>query len=196
MYHHFIFICRSVHNTRIERLWRDYNQGVSGKWKNFFADLERNHNLNPDNEAHIWLLHWLFIDAINEDLMEWVNTWNHHRISLAGEPDRSPRDMFIFGMLEDGPRGMDYEAIVQRVEEEIYTHAHAQLAPPQNLNQVICEIDNFIIPPAFEELLEQQLREVDGVDFSSRSMAVRRLVWQSSLQICCNLAVELGFAFS
>jgi hypothetical protein len=188
-----VFIRRSVFNTRIERLWRDYKQAVSEKWKDFLADLEHNYNLNPDNQAHIWLLHWLFLDAINKDLDEWVNAWNHHKISLPGEPDRSPRDMYIFGMLEDGPRGMDYDALVQQVEQEIHNHAHAEQPPPQNLNQVICETDNSVIPPAFEEILEQRLV---GLDFSTQSMAVRRLIWQVSLQASCDLAAELGFNFT
>jgi hypothetical protein len=189
------FIYRSVHNTRSERLWRDYRQGVAGKWKFFFADLERNHGFDPENEAHIWLLHWLFLDAINEDLAEWVNTWNHHRISLRGEPDRSPQDMYVFGMLEDGPRGMDYEAVVHRIDQELHG-AHAHQVPPRNLNHVACEVDNSVIPPAFRELLEERLSQVHGVDFLSRSMVVRCLIWQVSLQACCDLAVELGFTFN
>ncbi|KAJ7136327.1 hypothetical protein C8R43DRAFT_894051, partial [Mycena crocata] len=38
---------RSVHNTRIERLWYDVTHGFGKKWKVFFLDLEANHGLNP-----------------------------------------------------------------------------------------------------------------------------------------------------
>ncbi|KAJ7488564.1 hypothetical protein B0H11DRAFT_2406659, partial [Mycena galericulata] len=38
---------RSVHNTRIERLWYDVTHGFGKKWKVFFLDLETNHGLNP-----------------------------------------------------------------------------------------------------------------------------------------------------
>jgi hypothetical protein len=102
--------------------------------------------------------------------------------------------MFVFGMLEDGPRGMDYADVVQRVEQELHAHAHQE--PPGNLNQVICDVDDSVIPQAFQELLEQHLDQVDGVDFSSRSMVVRRLIWQISLQTCCDVALELGFTFT
>jgi hypothetical protein len=61
--------------------------------------------LNPNRPAHIWLLHWLFLDAINKDVDDWVNAWNSHKITLQGEPDRSPRDMYLFGMVSHGPRG-------------------------------------------------------------------------------------------
>lgn len=78
--HHF----RSVHNTRIERLWYDVTSGFGQKWKNFFADLETNCGLTPNIPAHIWLLHHLFLDAINQDAAEWVQMWNNHVIQIKG----------------------------------------------------------------------------------------------------------------
>lgn len=63
---------RSVHNTRIERLWYDVTHGFGEKWKKFFYLLESHHGLNPLAPAHIWLLHHLFLAAINEDAQEWL----------------------------------------------------------------------------------------------------------------------------
>ena len=56
---------RSVHNSRIERIWYDVTEGFGGKWKDFFTDLEANEGLDVDNQAHIWLLHHLYLDDIN-----------------------------------------------------------------------------------------------------------------------------------
>ena len=58
---------RSVHNIRIERLWQDVTRGFGRKWKEFFQQLEVEWGLDPNNDAHIWLLHYLFLEAINED---------------------------------------------------------------------------------------------------------------------------------
>ncbi|KAI0371588.1 hypothetical protein BV20DRAFT_1051599 [Pilatotrama ljubarskyi] len=58
---------RSVHNIRIERLWVDVTSGFGSKWKEFFHQLEAQHGLNVDNDAHVWLLHHLFLEAINRD---------------------------------------------------------------------------------------------------------------------------------
>ncbi|KAK7019381.1 hypothetical protein VNI00_018094 [Paramarasmius palmivorus] len=74
---------RSVHNTRIERLWYDVTHNFGKKWKDFFQRLE-----------------------IDLDAQEWALAWNHHPMTLRREPDRSPRDMFIFSHLQDGPRGI------------------------------------------------------------------------------------------
>ena len=109
-------IQRSVHNTRIERLWFDVTQGFGSKWKAFFMDLEHNHNLNAEVPAHLWLLHHLFVNAINEDAQEWAAAWNSHRLHVRGEPRCSPRELFFFGMVENGPRGL--EDMVRQLEEE------------------------------------------------------------------------------
>ena len=97
---------RSVHNTRIERLWFDVTCGFGGKWKVFFLDLEHSYGLNPDYPPHIWLVHHLFLHAINQDATEWAETWNAHLIHIRDEPRASPRELFLFGMVRHGPRGI------------------------------------------------------------------------------------------
>ncbi|KAJ7740477.1 hypothetical protein DFH07DRAFT_751592 [Mycena maculata] len=71
-----IRVCRSVHNIRIERLWCDVTRGFGRKWSNFFLALEFSAGLRPDLDAHIWLIHHLFLPAINQDAIDWVRTWN------------------------------------------------------------------------------------------------------------------------
>ncbi|KAJ6531693.1 hypothetical protein B0H10DRAFT_1861097 [Mycena sp. CBHHK59/15] len=108
---------RSVHNTRIERLWYDVTHGFGHKWKKFFIELEVHEGLNPRLTAHIWLLHHLFLDSINHDAQEWASAWNSHNLQIRGEHTRSPRDMFLFSMLQDGPRGL--ERVVEPVDEVV-----------------------------------------------------------------------------
>ncbi|KAL0070085.1 hypothetical protein AAF712_002572 [Marasmius tenuissimus] len=98
---------KSIHNIRIERLWRDVTLGFGAKWKWFFEQLEQREHLNCANPAHIWLLHFLFLDAINTDAILWAEAWNHHKMSLPQQKSASPNEMFVFGMMENGIRGMD-----------------------------------------------------------------------------------------
>lgn len=100
-------IHRSVHNIRIERLWVDFTAGVGAKWKRLFQDLEAYDDLDPTDATHIWLLHHLFLEAINQDIQDWAGAWNNHVMTLPGERSRSPRDMFYFGMIQHGPRGVE-----------------------------------------------------------------------------------------
>ncbi|CDO75561.1 hypothetical protein BN946_scf184858.g1 [Trametes cinnabarina] len=98
---------RSVHNTRIERLWYDVTQGFGSKWKTFLMELEHHHGLDADSAAHIWLLHHLFQHALNTDARAWADAWNAHRLNITGERAASPRELFMFGMLRHGPRGIE-----------------------------------------------------------------------------------------
>ncbi|KAK6968904.1 hypothetical protein R3P38DRAFT_3244481 [Favolaschia claudopus] len=92
----------SVHNIRIERLWVDWTSGVGKKWSDFFYTLEYEEGLDTDNSAHLWLLHHLFLT----DAQDWAEAWNSHKIAIDNQRRRSPREMFMFGLLEDGPRGI------------------------------------------------------------------------------------------
>lgn len=96
---------RSVHNTRIERLWYDVTQGFGMKWKTFFLLLETSNDLDVHRVDHLWLLHHLFLACVNEDAQEWARMWNNHKMQLSGESNKSPREMMFFGTIEQGIRG-------------------------------------------------------------------------------------------
>ena len=112
---------RSVHNIRIERLWVDVTAQVGAAWAEFFRTLELRHGLNINNAYHIWLLHYLFLDAINSDLDFFAQSWNQHKISFRGARSRSPADMFGFDMIALGVRGdMVTDTDLQPDELEVY----------------------------------------------------------------------------
>lgn len=62
--------------------------------------------MNVNLDAHIWLLHHIFLPAINQDAEEWTATWNNHTLARRGEPHRTPTNMYIYGMVENGTRGI------------------------------------------------------------------------------------------
>ncbi|KAJ7290934.1 hypothetical protein C8J57DRAFT_1429656 [Mycena rebaudengoi] len=203
---------RSVHNTRIERLWYDITHGFGQKWKNFFVDLEVNHGLNPLIPSHIWLLHHLFLDHINSDAQEWAEAWNSHNIHIRGERECSPRDMFLFSMVQDGPRGIQHltEPVSDEVEDpntygidwdeadnsQMMDHLLGEnphewednnpfSAAPGTLSHVPCDPPNCPFTPEQVAYLDHRLAA--AVDVTSRNMAVRRLVWKEAFVICNEL---------
>lgn len=103
---------RSVHNIRIERLWVDWTSAVGAKWKSFFQSLEIHHGLDPENPAHIWLVHYLFLHIINHEALEWANSWNSHVISLPDQRNATPHALRFFSILQGGGRGIDAEGNV------------------------------------------------------------------------------------
>ncbi|KAJ6459367.1 hypothetical protein C8R47DRAFT_987469 [Mycena vitilis] len=203
---------RSVHNTRIERLWYDVTHGFGQKWKKFFMDLEVHHGLNPQVPAHVWLLHHLFLHHINADAQEWAEAWNSHHLNLRGERNRSPRDIFLFSMLQDGPRGLEHRrepadepvadphtyGIDWDVANDPALMAHLLEQNPQDwesrnpfapgveaLSHVPCDAPDCPLSP--EEVQHLDHRLAAEVDLHSRSMHVRRLVWITAMQICSEL---------
>lgn len=84
---------QSVHNSRIERLWRDVYRAVSSSFVKVFTELEDAGALNPDNETDMFCLHYVFIPRINALLEFFQSSWNHH--SLSSENNLSPLQLFM-----------------------------------------------------------------------------------------------------
>ena len=83
---------KSVHNSRIERLWRDVYQSVSSSYASVFYELERDSALNVDNDADLFALHYVFVSRINESLGAFQAAWNSHSIST--ENNMSPLQLY------------------------------------------------------------------------------------------------------
>jgi hypothetical protein len=72
------------------------------RWRAFFACLERLHCLDRHDPSHLWLLHHLFLNLINEDCLDFKEMWNQHPLSSVGTHDMSPAvSVFAFsGLVE------------------------------------------------------------------------------------------------
>ena len=93
---------RSVHNQRIERLWRDVFRGCTYLFYNMFYDMESQGILDPYNELHPFALHCVFLPRINRDLSNFTAGFNNSPIRT--EHNQSPNEIWIRGLLEDkGP---------------------------------------------------------------------------------------------
>ena len=79
---------RSVHNTRIERLWRDVYYAVIQTFYSLFYYLESEGHLDLEDEIGMVSLHAVFAPIINSRLSEFRNAYNHHRLRTEG--NRTP----------------------------------------------------------------------------------------------------------
>jgi len=86
---------QSVHNQRIERLWRDMYNQVTYLFYNLFYHLEGCEVLSPDNEIQIFCLHFIFIPRYNAVLKNFVSAWNHHGLSSSGS--HTPLQLWMLG---------------------------------------------------------------------------------------------------
>lgn len=84
-----MIVGRSVHNQRIERLWRDVYGGVLMLYHGLLCHMERCGILEPSDNI---CLHFVFIPRINQHLTLWKNTWVNHKLSGTR---RTPMQLWI-----------------------------------------------------------------------------------------------------
>ena len=99
-----IIMGRSVHNQRIERLWRDLFAGCVSYFYYLFYHLEEEALLNPDDDADIQALHLTFLPKLQDQLDSFRLGWCHHR--LRTEQNMTPHHLWLQGMLQQEPDSM------------------------------------------------------------------------------------------
>ena len=86
---------KSVHNTRIERLWRDMREKVADKYRETFMKMENDGILVSNNDIHKYALHYVYLPRIRRDLQQWRRAWNMH--GLRSERSVTPLQLWIKG---------------------------------------------------------------------------------------------------
>ena len=104
---------KSVHNQRIERLWREVNRVVVSKYKNIFMYLEMHGLFDPTNEVHLFSLQYIYLPMVNDSLDELSREWNFY--GLKTERTTTPRQLWIEGMLSNSNN--DLTAVTDVLED-------------------------------------------------------------------------------
>ena len=84
---------RSVHNQRIERFWRDFRKDVIEFYKSLFETMETDYHIDFDDQVSIFCLHYLFLPRLNEDLKQYIEIWNSHKIRT--ENNHTPYQLLL-----------------------------------------------------------------------------------------------------
>lgn len=91
----------SVHNQRIERLWRDTFRCVGQLYYALFYEMEDSNLLSVDNNIDLFSLHFVFLPRINAQLDQFASAWNNHPIQT--ENGLSPLQLWTRGLLSAAP---------------------------------------------------------------------------------------------
>ena len=89
---------RSIHNQRIERMWKDVFAYVVQYFYNLFYFMESQDILDPDNELHLFALQYIYIPRVKRALDYFTLQWNNHPMSTQG--NKSPLQSWTAGFYE------------------------------------------------------------------------------------------------
>lgn len=87
---------KSVHNSRIERLWRDVYYAVVQTFYCLFYYLEGQGYLEVGDDRHLFALHYIYLPVINKCLLDFKEAYNHH--PLRTERNKSPYQLWAEGL--------------------------------------------------------------------------------------------------
>lgn len=110
-----VIVGSSVHNQRIERLWRDMHRCVTQLFYRLFYHLEYHNQLDPLNEAHLAAIHYIFLPRINLSLKHFKEGWNSH--SVRTEHNHSPHQLFVSGVLRLHRQGLVAIDFLENVDD-------------------------------------------------------------------------------
>lgn len=148
-----VIVGSSVHNQRIERLWRDMHRCVTVLYYRLFYFMESQGILDPVNERDLYALHYVFLPRINRSLHAFQEGWNHHGIRT--EHNRTPNQLFTFGSLQLQHAGLVALDFFERVPEN-YGEIEDGLASEESLSEGVP------IPRSAVELSDEQFQQLQA----------------------------------
>ena len=148
----------SVHNQRIERLWRDVYRCVCSTYHELFYSMEAVGVLDPDNDTDLFVLHCVYLPRINRSLDEFARAWNLHPIRT--ERNWSPRKIMINSLIREADisastdipshdYGVDPEGPV--AEDDVGTVEIPPTDPPLDEEELQTFVDRIDVVSSFED---------------------------------------------
>ena len=146
---------KSVHNQRIERLWVDVWKGVINVYSGMFHKMEADNILDPSNEVHIWLLHYIFLPRINRSLELFRNQWNSH--GLRTESNMSPMQLFVKGAIQNRNSSL---SCISHLFEPPSTEPSSPGVPQEFQQQFEQDWEGVSVPNTFQPISDDQFESL------------------------------------
>nr|XP_018915509.1 PREDICTED: uncharacterized protein LOC109042973 [Bemisia tabaci]XP_018915510.1 PREDICTED: uncharacterized protein LOC109042973 [Bemisia tabaci]XP_018915512.1 PREDICTED: uncharacterized protein LOC109042973 [Bemisia tabaci] len=89
---------KSVHNTRIERMWGEVNRIVSYKFRTIFHYLEDCEVLSQLSLLDLFIIWYVYFPRIQKSLTNFKNSWNQHGLSTVN--NRNPNEIWLTSLIQ------------------------------------------------------------------------------------------------
>ncbi|KAK2861028.1 hypothetical protein Q7C36_005194 [Tachysurus vachellii] len=90
---------KSVHNQRVERLWRDVRMCATGVYYDILHHLEDCVYLDISNFTHLFCCHYVFLPRILASLDAFRDAWDNH--SMRTENNLTPNQLWEVGQYQN-----------------------------------------------------------------------------------------------
>ena len=128
-----IIVDSSVHNQRVERIWRDMHRCVTIIYYRLFYFMESQGYLDPINEKNLFALHYVFLPRIQRSLSAFREGWNHHGIRT--EHNKTPNQLFASGALQLQHAGLVALDFFENVDDDYGIDENEFTATEDNMIQ-------------------------------------------------------------
>ena len=178
---------RSVHNQRIERLWRDSFWFCISTFYFLFYFMEELGILDQSGELYLFALHYVFIPRINNLLSRWSEAYERH--PLGTEHNSSPRQLWVESMLRlqisnhASPEGVFNRDIVEGSLEQYRIDWEGPC--PFNeavVNNVTVPQIDLTLPPNILQYLQETIHPLAHSDFFGMDIYLLCLRWLQQIR--------------
>jgi hypothetical protein len=149
----------------------------------------------------------------------WRQVWNTHKMQLKGERDQSPRELFFFGIITRGARGLSAALVPAQAEDGAIGNAEEygidweeyederlmanflsenpddhedEFIPGQPGSLSIVDVVSPNCPLTAEEVSHLTRLLSLRVDCQTTAMLGRRLMWTQALELCIAIIAGRG----
>lgn len=166
---------KSVHNQRIERLWRDMWTAVTSVYYDVLHYLEEANYLHTADQTHLFCCHYTFLPRLQDDLNLFRDGWDNH--PLRTEHNMSPNQLWELGQIHypvDDPQD-EAELNIADIDGE-----SSGLPPDESVGVNVPTVECPLTP-------EQLAALKDTVDPRSPSQSHGTDIYMAAVQFCQSL---------